>query len=58
MDMEDVMAQGSVVYKDMQKASQLKIATFFIKSSFSPFAMHSTCDDLDIFQPGTPMLFQ
>jgi hypothetical protein len=56
--LEDVVAPCSVVYKDMQKANQLKIATFFMKSSFCPFAVHSTCDHLDIFQPGTPLLFQ
>ena len=56
--MEAVMAPGGEVYKNMQKTNQLRITTFFTKSLFSLFALHSTFDHLDIFQLGTPVLFQ
>lgn len=38
--MEAVMAPDMEVYKDMQKAKQLKITSFFIKSCVFPSAMH------------------
>lgn len=56
--MEAVVATGSRVCKNMKKANKLRITTFFTKSLFFPFAMHSTFENLDIFQLGTPVLFQ
>jgi hypothetical protein len=47
--MEAVRAPGSKVYKNIQKANQLRIATLSTKSLFIPFAMHSTFKNLDIF---------
>ena len=56
--MEAVMAPGSKVYRNMQKANQSRITTFFTKSLFFPFVMHSEFKNLYIFQLGAPGLSQ
>lgn len=55
---EAVMVPGNKVYKNMQKANQLRITTFFMKSLFFPFATHSAFENLYILQLGTSVLFQ
>jgi hypothetical protein len=55
LNMEAVMAPYSDAYKDMQKAKQAKITSFFTKSSVFSSVLHSVLfDHPHKFQSGTP----
>jgi hypothetical protein len=58
--LQTVIAAYKEVCEDMQnEAKQLKITSFFIKVSVSPFGMQSALfDHHDNLQPGVPMSFQ